>query len=157
LQFDDFWKIDAEEMAVQREVAEEIALAVLHRNNKATRLDAAQSGGKTTAVPDEVTDEVGANSPGAEDEATFAAFENGQKNAEHSVDFARRAQDQPAAERVLDIPSVGLADAQNDALKLGKVVQASGSDFAKPCGGCVARSRRRPSTAAEVVTKSAVR
>ena len=34
LQFDDFWQVDVEEMAIQREVAEKVALPVFHRKNK---------------------------------------------------------------------------------------------------------------------------
>jgi hypothetical protein len=48
---------------------------MLHRENKATRLDATQGRGKPTAVPNEVADEVGTDSPSAKDEPALTVLE----------------------------------------------------------------------------------
>ena len=135
LQFDDFLEIESEEMPVERKVAKEVALAILHRKDEMARLDASQGAGKAAAVPNQVAYEIGADSPCPKHEPPISCLENGKQNPKHLVDLARRAQDQTAAERVLDVVSVGLADAQYDPLNFGKIVQARRDDLLEPRGG----------------------
>ena len=108
---------------------------MLHRQDKPAGPDPTKDGGKAATVPNEVADEVGADCPRAKDQPALAALEQRDQDAKEAIDFARRTRRQAAAQRVLHVFSVRLADAQDDPLHLGKIVKARGHNFAKPCAG----------------------
>ena len=69
LQLDDLRHVGAEEVRVQRQVAEEVGLAVLHRDDQRRALQAFEHAGEGATMPHQITDAIRAHRPGAENEA----------------------------------------------------------------------------------------
>lgn len=121
LEFHDLRNLGDEEVPVQREITEEIRLAVFHRQHQRRAVDSRNGLLEGGVMPDQVADGMGADRPGPEDAASPVLLEDGEHRLEASVHRRRILQDQFAAELLLHVESVAFADAKHDAGDLGEV------------------------------------
>ena len=120
LQFNDLGHLGAEEVPVQRQVAEEVALAVLHRHDERRAVQAVEHGGKGAAVPHQIANAVGTDRPGAEDQLAPVRLEHRQHELEKGVRLRWFFEPEAAVKIILHVATIGLADADDHACDLGK-------------------------------------
>ena len=113
MHLDDLLVRHPEERAVERQVAEEITLAVFHGDDEIRRIYAFERLRERAAVPDEITDAVRADGPGAEDQISPAFLKLGQQQVEQAVGLLRGGKVEPRADGVAHVVAVAFADAKD--------------------------------------------
>lgn len=123
LEFDHLRLADGEEGGVDREVAEEVALAVFHRNDEVRGIDPGEGASERFPVPDEIADRMRADGPGAQDQGAVALLEFREQLLDEPVGISRGFQMQVGPDRIRHVEPVALADAEDESGELRKVVE----------------------------------
>lgn len=109
LEFDDFFDGGLEEDLGEWEVAEEVTFTVFHGEDEVVAVDFFEELFDSAWVPDEVTDGVGADCPGAADDDFVVLFEHWEQALDELVCFLGGFDEEFIADLAFDVISVAFS------------------------------------------------